>query len=157
MQPCWVSKGEAAHGMIDAASGTLSDDDHGMRSLRNVCTCHAMPCHAMPCQAATFYVLGAHCVYILVGFPFSRRRTAAQVAVRTLPVIMRDLPFPWRAPINALAHVRHSSPQKIRRPSRKLNDGSTQRPCLGFPPLCPEFCPLWGKLIRVPARGQGPL
>lgn len=165
-------RGEAAHGMIDAAAGrrTMGGSGTGCVS-RNVCTCDAMRCRAMPCpchaRQQRFYVLLRIAPISLWKFPFSSLSSSyssasccpnntrdheefstSTASTLTLPIPGTDLPAPSTCTVPFTA--------KDRRPSRGLNDGSTQRPCLGFPPLCPDCSP-WGNLTRIPARGQEPL
>ena len=98
------------------------------RNIRTYMRCDAMrcPCHVVP-GSNGLLAAAAHCVYILVKFSFfrlTRRRTTAEVAVREIPVIMRNLMT--RGP-PALAHARSLFTAKDRWPSRGLNDGSMQR------------------------------
>lgn len=129
---------------------------------------HAMPCDAMPMLCCVRQQRSTCCccalrLYPRENFPFSflspsynsasccpsYTRDHEEFAISTATTYQCQWGPPCSSPCTTLFTAKDG------RPFRGLNAGSTQRHCLGFPPLCPDCLP-WGNLPRVPARGQDP-
>jgi hypothetical protein len=161
----------------DGGSGFAHFAMSGRTSLR----CHAMPmsclcdAYAMPmpmlCQAARF------CVWLLCiastiswGFFFPFSSATALVQHRRLlseqnTVLARNLPLPRPSTRSTpeverdhllLAPCTTSLHRKgLQAVPRAKMTAARSRPCLGFPPLCPDRL-RGGKVTRIPGSGQGP-